>query len=653
MPEVTTLRSERLEPLLGKLDAMLVPLAPGLSPPARAAVERWRADAAALRFHLRRGDKHSPRLVAVVGGTGTGKSTLVNRLLGRNLSAASFKRTFTSGPVAAARRPDDVPDGWLGIEHVAATEADLPARGRAGALVVVTADSPDGFPVLVDTPDLDGDQPAHHAQADRAFRWADAVLFLVTPEKYQMTELLPYYRLASRYGAAALYVMNKCEEAAVVEDYRRQLRVQGSGFRVQEKEGPAPGSVAEPQTLTPEPSLFAVPRDDSAYQPPPEANLDALRAALASPPAPDASTRQMGLRHRALDLLGRLSDQVIAPLREDRREADRLAAALRSMERPMPGVDVNPLTQQLQRRMQQRSILYLMGPQRILDRVRQTPALLMRLPRVAWDYVKTGEISAGSLSASGDGGAQKVPDFRAVLIDQFAVLQSRIDDALRSSKAGERWLTPIATSFPSPGTPGEGMGGGHFLSSAIEPSPLPSPGVPGEGVGSSKRSHGGAGDPATAYAAAGIDSAEAGKIADEELAALRDWLEKRWNATPRDTKALETLLRYLPGGTRLAKWSEAAPYLLTLVLALIHLHLSGLDLMVLGGYGLATWLTEKLSNEVTARTRETNARIATRFARLAHDQIERTCAWLDQRSPPTRTLDQLERTAHDAAEMVG
>src|SRR5438552_4849833 len=198
--------------------------------------------------------------------------------------------------------------------------------------------------------------------------------------------------------------------------------------------------------------------------------------------------------------------------------------------------------------MQQRSILYLMGPQRILDRVRQTPGLLMRLPRVAWDYVRTGEISAGSLSPSGDGGGQKVPDFRAVLVDQFAVLQSRIDDALRSSKTGERWLTVAAAGEPP------------------------------------------AGDSASAYAAARIDPAEAGKIADEELASLRDWLEKRWNATPRDTKALETLLKYLPGGAKLARWSEAAPYLLTLVLALIHLHLSGLDLMVLGGYGLATWL---------------------------------------------------------------
>ena len=76
---------------------------------------------------------------------------------------------------------------------------------------------------LVDTPDLDGDTPEHHVQADRVFRWCEAVLFVTTPEKYQMTELLPYYRLAARYGLPALYVMNKCEEAAVLDDYRALL----------------------------------------------------------------------------------------------------------------------------------------------------------------------------------------------------------------------------------------------------------------------------------------------------------------------------------------------------------------------------------------------------------------------------------------------
>jgi len=72
---------------------------------------------------------------------------------------------------------------------------------------------------LIDTPDLDGDQPVHHAEADRVFRWGEAILFLVTPEKYQMTELLPYYRLAQRYALPAVFVMNKLEEAAVLDDF--------------------------------------------------------------------------------------------------------------------------------------------------------------------------------------------------------------------------------------------------------------------------------------------------------------------------------------------------------------------------------------------------------------------------------------------------
>ena len=584
----TSLRADKLESLLGRLDTMLASAAPTLSAASRAAAERWRGDVAALRFHLRRDDRagrNAPPLLAIVGGTGTGKSTLVNRLLGRTVSAASFRRTFTSGPVAVAARPAEVPENWLGLEHVVATEAELPARGRQGALVVVVAPSqgaqgPDASsPVLVDTPDLDGDQPAHHAQADRVFRWCDAVLFLVTPEKYQMTELIPYYRLAGRYAVPSLYVMNKCEEQAVLEDYRRLLNSVGSASADR---------------------LFAIPRDDSAYQPPAEASLDALRGSLASVPRPDTLTKQQGLRYRAADLLGRFTDQIVQPLREERREADRLTAALRSMESPSAGVDVNPLTQSLQRRMQQRSILYLMGPGRILDRVRQAPGMLMRLPRAAWDYMKTGEVGAGTFDPSGNGREQEVPDFRAVLADQFAVLQSRIDDVLRSSRVAEGWLSEA--------------GGG--------------------------------------YAQARIDPADAAKIAEEELTALREWLEKRWNATPRDTRALEAVLKYLPGGKRLAKWSEAAPYLLTIVLVTHGAVFGHIDLLVLGGYGLATWLTERLSNEVASRTRATNARIAERFARLAHDQIERMCAWLDKQAPPPRVLDQLERTGHDAAELV-
>jgi len=75
------------------------------------------------------------------------------------------------------------------------------------------------------------------------------VLFLVTPERYQMTELLPYYRLARRYGIPATFVMNKVEQQAVVDDYQAQMgEGRGNSFG--------------------RPTVYAIPRDDSNYQPP-------------------------------------------------------------------------------------------------------------------------------------------------------------------------------------------------------------------------------------------------------------------------------------------------------------------------------------------------------------------------------------------------
>jgi hypothetical protein len=278
-------------------------------------------------------------------------------------------------------------------------------------------------------------------------------------------------------------------------------------------------------------------------------------------------------------------------LRERRLIADRLAGALLGMETPGVGVDVNPITQQLRQRLQQRSILYLIGPQRMLDRLRQAPGLLARVPRVAWDYLRTGEVSASSFAPSGGGKPGEPPDFHAILADQFAVVQSRIDDVLRSSPAAASWI-----------------------------------GDPIEGI---------------EYAKERFEPAVAGKIADEEITDLRGWLDKRWDATPRDTKIVMSLLKYLPGGQHLTSLTEAAPYLLTLALV-IHHTFFGMDLVVLGGYSLATWLTEKISNEVASRTRSANQRISDRFTRLVHEQIERTIAWLDQRAPSMKVLAQLD-----------
>ena len=58
---------------------------------------------------------------------------------------------------------------------------------------------------------------------------------------------------------------------------------------------------------------------------------------------------------------------------------------------------------------------------------------------------------------------------------------------------------------------------------------------------------------------------------------------------------------------------------------------------------MATWLSERLSNEVASRTRATNRRIAERFEQLAHEQIQKVSAWLASQAPSERELVQLER----------
>ncbi len=121
----------------------------------------------------RLGFPSSAYVVALVGGTGVGKSSLLNALAGRSVSRASALRPTTSHPVAwipAAREADlrGLLD-WLGV----AREDVLPADG-AGLTNLA----------ILDLPDLDSTEQEHRRRVEAVLPRVDAVIWVTDPEKY-------------------------------------------------------------------------------------------------------------------------------------------------------------------------------------------------------------------------------------------------------------------------------------------------------------------------------------------------------------------------------------------------------------------------------------------------------------------------------------
>lgn len=114
-------------------------------------------------------DPGHPLVVAVFGPTGSGKSTIVNTLAGRELSPTGVIRPTTDHPVA-----------WAHARHVDAVRAML------GSEVEVVADEHPvlGALALVDTPDIDSVASTHRRQTMRILEAADVAVAVTTPQRY-------------------------------------------------------------------------------------------------------------------------------------------------------------------------------------------------------------------------------------------------------------------------------------------------------------------------------------------------------------------------------------------------------------------------------------------------------------------------------------
>ena len=184
-------------------------------------------------------------LLAVVGGsTGAGKSTLVNSLLGREVSSAGVIRPTTRSPVLV-HNPADARwfDAGRILPSLVRTKA---ASDGTGALqLVADPNLPVGL-ALLDAPDIDSLVDENRALAAQLLEAADLWLFVTSAARYADAVPWDYLNSAARRGAAVAVICDRIPPAAmqvVPTDLARLMSARGLA------ESPL---FAVPETLTDE-----------------------------------------------------------------------------------------------------------------------------------------------------------------------------------------------------------------------------------------------------------------------------------------------------------------------------------------------------------------------------------------------------------------
>ncbi len=158
----------------------------------------------------------APLVVATFGGTGTGKSTLVNALVGSDVTKSGRQRPTTTRPVLILHSSMELSGLGLPIEDFEIVRADSPLLRDI---------------VIIDCPDTnEAETPGSNIERlHRLLPWCDVLIYTSTQQKYRSSRVVDELAQASS-GCRLIFVQTHAElDTDVREDWRSRLE---SHYRV-------------------------------------------------------------------------------------------------------------------------------------------------------------------------------------------------------------------------------------------------------------------------------------------------------------------------------------------------------------------------------------------------------------------------------------
>lgn len=161
----------------------------------------------------------APLVVVVGGSTGAGKSTILNSLVGREVSPAGVLRPTTTTPVLVSN-PHDVE--WFKSDRILPDFPRLTGAFQAGAkglFLVQDADVPRGL-ALLDAPDIDSVVERNRELGAQLLAAADLWLFVTTAARYGDAVPWEFLRRARERSTSIAIILNRVPEGAEQEIFR-------------------------------------------------------------------------------------------------------------------------------------------------------------------------------------------------------------------------------------------------------------------------------------------------------------------------------------------------------------------------------------------------------------------------------------------------